>query len=391
MMKNNPLLSIIIPTKNRQVYCLESIKNILKNIDYNCEIVIQDNSDNNSLKNMISQINDERLIYHYYSFPISFIDNFEKAISFSEGEYFIILGDDDTVTKDIIILVNWMKNNNIESVAGKSVVDYIWPNNYIEKYKNGEIKIPDFSSQIIYENPKENLKKLIRNGFLSYQDFHLPRTYHGIVKRSVMDKVKGVTGRYFGGLTPDIYSTVALSCIIENHAIVDFPFSIAGACPKSATVNATVGGHSGKLCDAPHFNHRGEYEWEYLIPKYYSVETIWADSAIKALKDMKSEYLLNDFDLYRLFIYGIFANRKYIFKHSISETINVKKYLNISSPVFISKFFIKLFQLSLQKINNRNIRSQAAIKFNSKNVHNFDEALDTVYKNIDYSKFLRNL
>lgn len=44
----NKLLSIIIPTKNRQVYCIESIQSILEDIDEQCEIIIQDNSTDDS-------------------------------------------------------------------------------------------------------------------------------------------------------------------------------------------------------------------------------------------------------------------------------------------------------------------------------------------------------
>ena len=43
------LLSIIIPTKNRQVYCLKSIRQILGVVSKDVEIIVQYNSDDNSL------------------------------------------------------------------------------------------------------------------------------------------------------------------------------------------------------------------------------------------------------------------------------------------------------------------------------------------------------
>ena len=319
------LLSIIIPTRNRQVYCVESIKSILMDIDHRCEIIVQDNSSDNRLHQMLDILNNELIVYNYNSAPLSFIDNFEEALNISTGDYFIILGDDDSTTKDILSIVEWMERENIESVSSSFVVDYIWPNDQIEKYRTGYLTIPDYKGDVRKINVDRKLTELIENGFLAYQSFDLPRTYHGIVKRACMDKVKKTGGRYFGGLTPDIYSTVALSCIIKNHVVIDYPFSIAGGCPASATVNAQVGGHSGELEEAPHFNNRGEYDWEETIPRYYSVETIWAETAIKALKDMRYPNWQEKFDRYKLYVYGIYNNRKYILSLSVRQTLLLHK------------------------------------------------------------------
>lgn len=328
------LLSIIIPTRNRQVYCLESIKSILIDIDNRCEIVVQDNSSDFSLKEYLKELSNENIVYNYNPNPLSFIDNFEQAVNLSSGKYFIILGDDDSITKDILPIVEWMDKEGVESLASTNVFEYFWPNENITKYKNGLVNYPIYKGGVTEVNTDENLKALIRNGFLSYQAFNLPRTYHGIVKRSCMDKVKRIGGRYFGGLTPDIYSTIALACVINNHKIIDYPFSIAGACPASATANATIGGHSGKLNIAPHFNNRGPYEWEPTIPRYYSVETIWAETAIKALKDMKYLNWENEFNKYKLYVYSIYLNRKYILNHSILETLKVSRSTNLLTHVY---------------------------------------------------------
>ena len=52
-LKTLPLLSIIIPTKNRQYTCLYSIESALKISDDNLEIIVQDCSDTDILKDNI--------------------------------------------------------------------------------------------------------------------------------------------------------------------------------------------------------------------------------------------------------------------------------------------------------------------------------------------------
>lgn len=380
----NKLLSIIIPTRNRQVYCLESVISILKELDGNCELVIQDNSSNNSLKQQIEDLEDLRIVYNHNPVQLSFIDNFEEALNFSTGNFFCILGDDDSVTKDIMRLVKWMDKNGIESLSSTRVIDYIWPNNTIEKYKDGILEIPIYNGGIKFIEVEKNLIELMKAGVLSYQKYDLPRTYHGIIKRASMDKVKQISGRCFGGLTPDIYSTVALSCIIKKHCVIDYPFTIAGACPASATVNATVGGHAGKLEHAPHFRNRGTYDWEKSIPCYYSVETIWAETAIKALKDMKREDLLLFFDKYKLYIYGIFINRKYIFKLSINKTITIYEKLDInilSHFYYLGNKLIKtVFFVFNKRLFSKNQNINSPIVF--KNIRTLEEAKSKTYTNL---------
>lgn len=331
-----PLLSIIIATRNRQQYCLESIESILIELTENCELVIQDNSSDNSLESSIQKINDSRIRYNYNPRVLSFIDNFEEALTISIGKYFCILGDDDSILGNIIDVVNWMENENIDTVSSKRVVDYFWPNNEINEYKNGLLLVPTYSYDKVEINAKLKLKELVGNGFLNYQSFDLPRTYHGVVKREVMDEVKNKSGRYFGGLTPDIFSTIALSCVVKKHFVIDFPFSIAGACPASASAKSKIGGHSGKLKEAPHFKGHNKYVWEEMIPEYYSVETIWAESGIKALKALGECELLPYFNKYKLYCYGILINRRYIFKHSFCETLRIYKKINTN---FVSHFF----------------------------------------------------
>jgi len=365
----NKLFSIVIPTRNRQQYCIEAGASILKEIDESCELVVQDNSTDDTLRQHFVNLNDSRVIYNYNPTPLSFVDNFEEALQLSNGTFFCILGDDDSVTKNIMQIVHWMRINNIDSVASTRVVDFIWPNSTIEKYANGELTIPKYGGKEKAVNPKLQLLELLRGGFLSYQTFELPRTYHGIIRRSCMNEVKRLGGRYFGGLTPDIYSTVALSCIVKKHFIIDFPFSIAGACPASATAMATVGGHSGKLTDAPHFRNRGTYQWEVDIPKYYSVETIWAESGIKALKDLRQQDLLSHFNKYRLYIYAIVINRKYIFDLSFKETISLYKPLQITCLEHIIKLLTETLR-SVIRVAKKRLKKQ-----------NFD-SVDEVFSNV---------
>lgn len=86
-MIKKPMLSIMIATKNRIPYCIHVIETILKFPDQDFELVIQDNSDTLELKEYCDVITDKRFKYNYTPPPFSSIDNFNKVISLSKGQY----------------------------------------------------------------------------------------------------------------------------------------------------------------------------------------------------------------------------------------------------------------------------------------------------------------
>jgi len=202
------LLSICIPTKNRQDYCLYAIKTILENNE-NFELIVHDNSDEDTLREMIDDIEDSRLKY-YYS---------DKSLD----------------------AVDFMIQNNIDSLITSYIPAYKWPSAPNEN--DGLLKIVKkrVNSNIEYPNIDKSIKKLFENGLIDYQKYNLPRLYHGIIGRGALEKIKNKIGSYFSGLSSDIYSTIALSTVVKKHVIINYPISIAGACPQSAIMKIIIG------------------------------------------------------------------------------------------------------------------------------------------------------
>ena len=71
-------LSVVIPTKNRQQYCILVIRQVVKSTSDQVEIVIQDNSDDDRLRTEIELLDSERVIYNYEKRPLSFVENLPK-------------------------------------------------------------------------------------------------------------------------------------------------------------------------------------------------------------------------------------------------------------------------------------------------------------------------
>lgn len=301
MPKYEEKLSIIIPTKNRQKYAARCVETILSKLPDGYEIIIQDNSDDQSLQAMLGDIIDGvKVKYAYESTCLSFCDNFERGLLMSTGDYAIMIGDDDCVLPGIIELTSIIRKKGIESVKFPTCHSYYWPNAI--KDGNGLLVIRDQIPRLKTLTSKGALEQMVAFGDYDYQKYSFPKIYHGIVKRECLDKIKEKTGHSFGGLTPDIYSAVALSFYIEKTLYVNTPFTLPGVCATSGSADSLTGRHTGELKDAPHFRGHVDYKWEESVPYVYSVNTIWAETAIKAVKENGGSISLNNDDYFNFLV-----------------------------------------------------------------------------------------
>jgi len=94
--KAHPLVSICIPTYNRASMLPEAIESALS-MDYpNLEVVVSDNASTDNTIQIIEELNDPRIKYFRNNSNIGAFENFRKALyERAQGEYAILLGDDD--------------------------------------------------------------------------------------------------------------------------------------------------------------------------------------------------------------------------------------------------------------------------------------------------------
>lgn len=308
-MENKIILSILIATKNRQKYCLSAVESILSLNDENIQVVVQDNSDEQSLEKMLSLcLKDNRLVYNYTPPPFSSIDNFNAVISLAAGEYVCLIGDDDGINPEIIKATFWAKKNNIDCLTGSLDANYRWdntgaPDTFFTKMNGNTLTLTHFNGKVERVNIENSLISLMKNGCTNYLDYDFPKLYHGVVKLKLLEQIKRETGDYLKGLSPDIYSAIALASIAKNIVKINYPLTIPGVCGQSTSVTeGQLKTHSKRIEDAPHMRDRAvEYIWNINVPRIYCVQTIWADSAFAALKEFGViTDLMGYFDKYML-------------------------------------------------------------------------------------------
>lgn len=334
-----PILSLVVPTKNRYVYLTDLVKMFVSFQLKNTELVIQDNSDDNSaFLSFISQFKLYKNIRYYYNNThLSVCENCDKAIQSSLGEYVCMIGDDDGFLRTIESYVEYMKNNDIDSlIANKPAYKLPELHGLIFDF-SGTVRIKKYKKSTSLIDVKDELKKVLKNGASTLGK--LPCVYHGIVKREILDKIYVRTGSFFPGPSPDMANAIALGICSSKHIYYDIPLVISGHGSKSAGGMGAKHQHKNELKNMSFLPKDTDKLWESKIPKYWTGETIYAESAVKSLKRMGERKLLNYFN-YRS-MYG-----RFIVFH-LPEYKLVLKLMNIVDYLFLPHYVFKAFILRM--------------------------------------------
>lgn len=294
------VLSIIIPTRNRAEYAAAAVRQILAIDQDDMQVVVQDNSDTDALRTLCGiHLDDPRLTYNHSPGTLSFVDNFDRALSLASGEYVTVIGDDDGINPELMDAVRWARARGVKAIKPGLQAVYFWPGVGLPFTQcggdAGTFMIEPIAGGAAIRRTGPELSRLLHDGCQGYLERDLVKLYHGIVRRDALESVRGTTGRFFGGLSPDIYAAVALSVVIDDVVCIDYPLTIPGVCRTSGSADSGTGRHTGELRDAPHFAGHAEYAWAREVPEFYSVETIWADSALAALREMRRDDLVRQF------------------------------------------------------------------------------------------------
>lgn len=286
-MNNLPLLSIAIPTHNRSQYAIHSIRSILKLDDERVELVVSDTSTDNRLSELLRIESITTKVRFKYILPCDRLDmtgNHNSAIAACTGEFVCLIGDDDTITSDAILAAEWAKENHIEAIAPNVVANYVWPDfrsRFFGKKHSSRLYISKLMQSSKFTSSTPALMHALINACQGTDG--LPKIYHGIVQRFLLEKIRSISGNYFHGSSPDVSGAINLVLVSTNFLVVDYPLTIPGASGGSNTGRSALNLHKGKLSDESQTSAFEKIGWSLGVPKFFSVETVWAHAALESL------------------------------------------------------------------------------------------------------------
>lgn len=277
-----PIISVVVPTKNRYKYLKHLISLVESFKDERIELLVHDNSEDNSeILNFLLGKDFTSTNYIHDDAILTMGENAERGIYKASGEYICFIGDDDAVCRNIADCAKWMKENNIDAVRSL-YLNYSWNEAYGEN--SGSVYFDDISYGCKLGDPVKELKRVLNDGVPNFE--YMAKIYHGIVKKSILEDVQKNGECLFPGPTPDMSGAVSIAFFVKKYALLNIPIVIPG---MSSMVGGGVMGKVLSLEEVKFINDVDRKKWPADYPPLWATELIWPVCAINALKSIHSE------------------------------------------------------------------------------------------------------
>lgn len=276
------LLSVVIPTYNRYKYLIGSIESIIETISTNnYEIIIEDNTENNKeILDYLDKVNDIRIKYYHEKNRRTVSENCSSAITHAKGKYVCLIGDDDSICSSMLDLVDCMDKYKIDA-CNFDVAIYHWNDLRTIKPKLDALISPISSASVELRDAKGILEKELERGMQKI--YELPRAYHAVISKKVLDIVYDKVGTYFPGPSPDMANAVLCSIYVKNQIKIGTPMMVSGYGAGSTGGLGRQKKHKGSLKGKDWLPKDVEEKWDKKIPLLWNGCTIWPASAVEAL------------------------------------------------------------------------------------------------------------
>lgn len=323
-----PLVSVVIPTHNRAKYAFSCIVSLLRINSEKMEVVVSDTSTTDELKNLLATLDinlfKTRFIYFKPDRLLDMTGNHNSAVARALGQYICLIGDDDTVTHELIDAAEWAKKNNVDCLSPNVVSNYAWPDFRSLSFGAGHssrLYLPQRIGSLTRVEGVTALASALANAGQGTDG--LPKLYHGLVRREVLEEMRGHSGDYFHGSSPDVSMAVCLAYWLANRRryfyTIDYPLTIPGASGASNTGRSAMNTHKGKLSSEKQTSGFVSSGWPSGVPKFFSVETVWAHACLSTLSAMGATDELHNYN-YTLLLASCF-NAHPEFRDEINDAL----------------------------------------------------------------------
>lgn len=225
-----PLLSILIPTRNRAYYLRYAIQSAI-NIPFDdIEIIVSENYGDDDGWQVANSFSDPRLSVLRPDRPLPMHENFEFLLRQAAGKWITFIGDDDAILPYAPRLIHLIDSKfpGIEVICSERA-HLVWPGTY---GRSGGFIRSSASSRLHIRDSKNELEKAA----LCLKDYiYLPQVYSGgFFKRSLVSRVRNSqNNKFFLSAVPDAYSCVAALKNTYRYIDLKVPLSLVGTSPSS--------------------------------------------------------------------------------------------------------------------------------------------------------------
>lgn len=168
--------------------------------------------------------------------PLAMLDSWEAALASSQGDYIMVIGDDDTICSHGLDILTVILEQNPNVPINWQPPWYYWPDVRDDKQAN-TFRFPVVTQPAQWVNSKTMIRQVCE---FRAEFTHLPTIYTSCIPRMLYEEAVKRFGRFFHTRSPDIGSGFLVAALTPNYLRIPLPITIAGISGRS-------NGNSGHL------------------------------------------------------------------------------------------------------------------------------------------------
>lgn len=228
--------SVLLPTRNRLDLLSRAIETVRRQDYDDWEIIVSDNFSEEDVAAYTQTLGDSRIKYFRTDKFVPVTDNWNNALDKSDGDYIIMLGDDDCLMKGYFSTLSRL-------IEKFDAPDFIYTDAFLYAYPGVMPGVPDgflrtYSRREIFQSASEPFW-LERNKALEFAkeslNFRVTFDYNmqfSLVSRKLVEEMKRY-GQFYQSPYPDYYASNAMMLKAERILVVPQPLVTIGISPKS--------------------------------------------------------------------------------------------------------------------------------------------------------------
>ncbi len=228
--------SVLLPTRNRLDLLSYAIETVRRQDYSDWEIIVSDNFSEEDIAGYVRSIDDSRIKYCRTDQFVPVTDNWNNALAKSDGDYVIMLGDDDCLMKGYFsTLKRMIEEYNAPDFIYTSAFLYAYPGTMPDS-PDGFLLLYDHSTIFRSSHKPFWLEKSESKALVNHSiNFRVRFDYNmqfSLVSRKLINKMAKY-GSFYQSPFPDYYASNAIMLKAERILIVPQPLVTIGISSRS--------------------------------------------------------------------------------------------------------------------------------------------------------------
>jgi glycosyltransferase involved in cell wall biosynthesis len=365
-----PLLSVIIPTRERAETLYFAIQTALDQTSNNFEVIVSDNFSQDHTREVVRNFNDPRLIYFNTGHRLSMSENWEFALEKARGEYIVFIGDDDAILPDGIQRLETIIQERQNEVYMWAPSIYFWP--FDGRQATIEYLAP---VQPIHEmNLRRMASFVIAYG--GWQYYRLPGVYHAAVSVKILNMIRKKTGRVFHATQPDVFTSMAIPVFVKTCVHTGRAVTVHGCSAKSNGAASVA--KNGFAVQSKFIREYANYQIHpTLYPQAPVMANLIGDTCLVAMDMFPEFYGKMKFNYEAMWAY--MWQLKYVpFRETIVNKSNINKYHSFRASLFLFYVAVQSAVILRRRILNKLMNLQQSNLDIPDNIRNFTNLLNRI-------------